>query len=127
MKFLDLEDIIFNMENEEIEIINRPLEVNETVGSTIEIKYKPAKMIHRVMANLFDILIFLLLTIALFLGCRAITIRNDNYKEAYASYRHAQIESGLYYDDKSQAYPNIIEYLDKDSGVSQIQKHIKKY
>ena len=107
----------------DIESINKDLQVNETVSSAIEIKYKPAKMIHRVMANLFDILIFLLLTIALFLGCRAITIRNDNYKEAYAGYRHAQIESGLYYDDKSQAYPNIIEYLDKDSGVSQIQKH----
>lgn len=121
MKYIGQGVIIFDMVD--IESINKDLQVNETVSSTIEIKYKPAKMIHRVMANLFDILIFALTTIALFLACRAITVRNDNYKLAYAGYRHAQVASGLYFDDNSESYPNIIEYLDKASGVSQIQKH----
>ena len=111
----------------DIESINKELQVNEIVKSTIEIKYRPAKMIHRVMANLFDILIFALITIALFLACRSITIKNDNYKAAFNGYRNAQLASGLYYNDKSQSYPNIIEFLDTNKGVSQIQKHQKSH
>jgi len=107
----------------DINSINKDLQVNETVSSTIEIKYRPARMIHRVMANLFDFLIFALIAVALFLGARAITISTSEYQNAYNGYRHAQVASGIYYDDESSSLPNIIEYLDESSGVSQIYKH----
>ena len=121
MKFLKQEDIIFSMNN--IDEINNKLKINEIVKQTIEIKYKPATLFHRVMANLLDIIIVFLVVVALYLGIRQISINTSTYQNAYNNYRKAQIDSSLYFDDKSNSYPSIISYLDEGSGISQIQKH----
>lgn len=108
-----------------IEQINKPLEINETVKSSIEIKYKPAKFFRRVMANLLDFLIFVFVAFALFLGARAITINTNTYKNAFNTYRTEQIQSCLYEDDKTSSYPDVVTYIDKNGNFTHEGKHLK--
>ena len=116
--------MIFNMETS-IDNINKELEVNEVVKHTIEIKYKPAKTFRRIMANLLDFLIFVLVSIALFLASRAIIINTDNYQSAFNAYRFEQISSSLYVDDGSKSYPDIINFIDNKADYTHIGKHDK--
>lgn len=112
------------MENN-IEKLNKPLEVNETVKSSIEIKYKPAKFFRRAMANLLDFLLFIFVAFALFLGARTITVNTNIYKTAFSAYREEQIQSLLYENDKSSSYPDIVSYIDKNGNYTHEGKHIK--
>jgi len=110
------------MENEAS--LDKDIQQNELVRSSFEIKYKPATVFHRVMANLLDFLIFLLLGFAIFLLCRNIISESESYKSAYKAYRGEQISSSLYYNDGSALYPTITSYID-DGGFTHAGKHQK--
>ena len=54
----------------------------------IEIKYKRAKFHRRLFANLIDILLFLLVFIACFIGFRSLVINSDTYQAKETQLTH---------------------------------------
>ena len=85
------------------------------------INYTRPKLFHRLLANLVDIFIMVLLFIGLFIGTRAIVQNTDHYKGQMARQRELQQESGLYVqnpgNDVSGDLVDIIYYLDTYKSV----------
>lgn len=76
----------------------------------IEIQYSLAKFHRRVLANLLDFLIFVAMTVALFLSARAIVNNNESYREKANTLRQYQLESSLY-KEKNEEMMDIVSFL----------------
>ena len=85
-------------------------------NEVLTINYTRPKLFHRVLANLVDIFIMLVLFLSLFMGVRAIVQNTKYYKTAQNRLVEMQIASGLYTDnignDVTGKYYDIIYYLD---------------
>ena len=84
----------------------------------IEIQYSLAKFHRRVLANLIDFLLFAALTVAFFLGARAIGNANETYREKAETLRKYQLDSALY-KEKNGEMLDIVTFLNNGdlSGI----------
>lgn len=84
---------------------------NQISEKKIEIVYRPAKFWHRCIANLIDILLFVLMFFLLFLGIRAIVQTTPSYHNADQKITEIRLESGLYVKDSKGEIRDIITYI----------------
>lgn len=89
----------------------------EKQSSTIEIKYTRARFFQRVMANLIDILVLILLTLSCFLISRSIYNSTNEYKTMMNNINTAKIESGLFMDSAYKSISEIENYLANENKV----------
>ena len=98
-------------------------QVKETppTEEVVTVNYTRPKLFHRLLANLVDIFIMLVLFIGLFIGVRAIVQNTGDYEAQMAKQRVLQQESGLYVqnpgNDVSGDLVDIIYYLDTYKSV----------
>ena len=90
----------------------------------ITIEYEHPKFWHRVMANLMDIIIFVLSVILVFIGIRAIVVNTPDYltKEAYLD--KTRLASGLYVKDEKRII-TLISYLEENKNFAPSVKNLK--
>ena len=81
-------------------------------NEVVKVEYTKPKFFHRIMANLIDIFIMIVLFFGLFIGTRAIVQATPYYKNVQARIFDMQIESGLYvkYGDPEKIV-DIVYYL----------------
>ncbi len=77
----------------------------------LEISYRKPKFWHRVIANLIDFLLLVLVFFVLFISCRAIVQSTSTYKEKDAELKQMRLDSGLYYESEEYGVRDIIAYL----------------
>lgn len=90
-----------------------------------EVKYQRAKLHRRVLANLVDILIFLLVFVGLFIGCREIVVNTNKYQQNEVTLIEIKEESGIFQRDKDGSLRDIITILNNDDALSGSQKRSK--
>ena len=90
-------------------------------NEVVTINYTRPRMFHRLLGNLIDIFVMVVLFIGLFVGTRAIVQNTDHYKAQMTRQRELQQESGLYVEnpgnDVSGDLVDIIYYLDTYKSV----------
>ena len=83
---------------------------------SLTIEYTRPKFMHRILANLVDIFIFIVLTFGLFLGTRGIVQNVPYYKGVQNRIFEMQLQSGIFwtaYDkDGKGTIVNISKYLE---------------
>ena len=89
--------------------------------SDIAISYVRAKFFRRIMANLVDLLIFVLVFLCLFLGVREIVKNTDEYKVQEAKMTEIMLDSGLYVNDNGQI-KDVISYINGQTSFSASKK-----
>lgn len=82
----------------------------------INVLYYRPKLIHRVFANLVDILIFILVFLSLFLGVREIIRNTPDYKAKSQQLTDMRLKSGLYEYDDDNVLRDVISVLNYDKG-----------
>lgn len=80
----------------------------------VEISYRPAKFGRRVLANLSDFILFILLFIGLFAAARAIAGRTDAYRAKFGALTAIQMESGLFEETEGLVVDVVTKYDRKD-------------
>ena len=99
-------------------------QVKETTenNDSLDIVYTRPKFMHRILANLVDIFIFIVLTFSLFLGARGIIQNVPYYKGVQNRIFEMQLESGIFwtaYDkDGKGTIVSMSKYLDNYFGES---------
>lgn len=73
-------------------------EIEKNTIGTIEVKYYRPKFAHRVLANLVDIIIFILVFLGLFIGTRSIVVKTDKVSSTIKKLDTYKLESGMYYE-----------------------------
>lgn len=98
-------------------------QVKETSNSIpeVNISYTRSRLLHRVLANLIDIFIMLILFIGLFIGTRAIVQNTPSYKSKMAVMKEMQLASGLYVENPGNTVSgdliDIVYYLDTYKAI----------
>ena len=64
----------------------------------IRVEYERPKLVHRVLANVIDIILLVFVTILCFIGSRAIVQATPMYRDNDYSLRKIELESGLFID-----------------------------
>ena len=108
-------------------------EINEVVSGSeiakssedIHITYFRPKFIHRVFANLIDIMIFILLFFSVFLGVREIIKINPTYKANSEELTSIKVDSGTYAYDNDGVLKDIITVLENDDAQTAKSRSVK--
>ncbi len=87
-----------------------------TNNEEINITYFHPKLVHRVFANLIDILIFILLFFSIFLGVREIIRVNPSYKAQSQELVTIKVDSGVFAYDGENVLRDIVTVLNNDKG-----------
>ena len=91
----------------------------------IELRYVRPKLVRRIMANLLDVILFVLTFFACFLGARAIATNTSEYKAKNKELETIRLESGLYVFDDNNQFRDLITYINQDennTGGSKVKK-----
>ena len=83
----------------------------------IQIIYNPAKFIHRLLADLIDILLMILVGSMVFIGIRSILDKTPDYSEAASRVKTTKVDSGLYLDVSGEII-EIVTYFSNSKDVS---------
>ena len=89
-----------------------------TNNQNIDVLYYRPKFTHRIFANLLDILIFIMVFLACFLGVREIIRNTPTYKAKSQELTQMRLDSGLYAYDDDNVLRDIISVLNYDKGSS---------
>jgi len=81
----------------------------------MRIEYQYAKLTYRVLANLLDFIIFIVIFLCLFAGVRGIVQSTQDYKRIDAEMHNMMISSGLYVKVDNQ-YKSILTYIDNQTS-----------
>ena len=103
---------------------NEILEQGSVVSPKQEIIYYRPKFHRRVLANLIDIFVFVIIFASLFLATRAIVSNTSTYQNNMAQLEEIRLNSGLYTKDKTNNTTDIITYLNSDSGFNNEYKKV---
>ena len=130
MKFIVQKDIIYNMNDENVENIN-VVEEN-TISNEININYRRPKFAHRVLANLIDLILFALAFIGLFSLSRYLVSLTPHHSRTFATVNQMRLDSGLYREDNGQmidivSYMNTSNVLTNEGKVVLSEFSIKKF
>ena len=87
-------------------------------SQNVEIKYSRPRFYNRLLANLIDAVIFILLFFGLFLGSRAIVISTPTYQANEATIQDIKLESGIFKKDVGGAIRDVITVLNTDDSKS---------
>lgn len=116
-------------ENEE-----RINEIEEnTIGSQIDIQYRRPKFVHRVLANLIDLILFIIAFIGLFSLSRYLVSLTPHHSQTFSTVNQMRLDSGLYrMQDNGQmidivSYMNTSDILTNEGKVSLSEFSIKKF
>ena len=82
----------------------------------IDISYYRPKLIHRVLANVIDILIFAFVFVSSFLGVRELIKINPTYQTKSQELIQIRVDSGLYEYDDDNILRDIVSVLNYDKG-----------
>ena len=82
----------------------------------IDISYYRPKLIHRVLANVIDILIFAFVFVSSFLGVRELIKINPTYQAKSQELIQIRVDSGLYEYDDDNILRDIVSVLNYDKG-----------
>ena len=113
-------------QSEEPIVKKEELNVNEVADNTfsnepnedaITICYSRPKFSRRVLANLLDFIVFVLLFFACFLAARGVVNTTPGYKSAFNSVVNMRLESGLYVKEKGNLV-DIVSYMKNDSSYT---------
>ena len=109
-------------------------EIQKNTFGTTEIKYSRPKFVHRVLANLIDIIIFALLAVSIFLIARAVVNKTPGYQNAFSSFTKMRLDSGLYVEgDNKNEINDLISYMNNHtqytpgSKVYNCEKNLDKF
>lgn len=91
----------------------------------VEVKYTRAKLHRRVLANLVDILIFVLLFIGSFIGLRSLVVGSSTYQQNETQLISIKKDSGIFINDSSGALRDVITVFNNDDALSMGQKKNK--
>ena len=86
--------------------------------ATQNVAYYRPKFIYRVLANLIDVLIFILVFFSIFLGVREIIKINPEYKAKSEQLTQIKLDSGAYEYDDDNILRDIVSVLNNDKGQS---------
>lgn len=98
---------------QENEILNESL-----VSPKVEIVYQRPKFFRRVMANFMDALLLISLSLACFLGFRAIIIHTPDYQAKTEELLAIRLDSGMYVYDEEGILQDVVTSINKDSANS---------
>ena len=87
-------------------------------SKTVEIKYNRPRFYNRLLANLIDAVLFILIFFGLFLGSRAIVISTPTYQANEATIQEIKLDSGIYKKDVGGAIRDVITVLNTDDSKS---------
>ena len=91
----------------------------------IEVRYVRPKFVRRVMANLLDAILLVLVFFGCFLGARAIVTNSPDYKSKNKQLETIRLESGLYVYDYNHQFRDLVTYINQDennTGGSKVKK-----
>lgn len=91
----------------------------------VEIKYNRAKFHRRVLANLIDVLLFVLIFFGCFLGARQIVVNSDGYINNEAELIQIKKDSGIFINDANGALRDVVTVYNGDESLSMSAKKIK--
>lgn len=104
--------------------MNDDIKINEIVSKDdvplndkdTKILYYHPKFTHRIFANLLDILIFIFVFFACFLGVREIIKANPTYQNKSAQLTQIKVDTGMYAYDDDNILRDIVSVLNNDKG-----------
>lgn len=113
--------------------MNDDIKVNEVVSKDdvpvndkgTNVLYYHPKFTHRVFANLLDILIFIFVFFACFLGVREIIRANPTYQNKSAQLTQIKLDTGMYDYDDDNILRDIVSVLNNDKGQSAKSRAVK--
>lgn len=92
-------------------------ETKNSESPTIHIEYYPASFHRRVLADVIDFLIFILIGMLFFVGIRDIVVSSSSYKESQATIKNIKTASGLY-EEKDGEAKDIVTIYSSDSDLT---------
>ena len=108
-------------------------EVEQNTFGNIEVKYNRPKFVHRLLANLIDLIIFAIVFVGLFILTRYAIGETPRYKEVFNSVNSMRLESGMYYKKESGEIVDIVTYantndiLTNEAKVKLYENHIDAF
>lgn len=108
-------------------------EVEQNTFGTIEVKYNRPKFVHRLLANLIDLIIFALVFVGLFILTRYAIGETPHFKAVFNSVNSMRLESGMYYKKDSGEIVDIVTYantndvLTNEAKVKLFENHINAF
>ena len=101
--------IVKDIKEQDNEIVDNTF-TSEVDSDEIVIHYTRPKFFHRVLANLLDFILFVLMFFACFLLARKIVTGTSYYSSTLSSVNKMRVDSGMYYDDGTRLV-DIVSYM----------------
>jgi uncharacterized RDD family membrane protein YckC len=89
----------------------------EPIKNEIKLEYYTPPFYRRVLANVIDVIFFLLAFVALFIGVREIVTSTSEYKTNIVAMAQIKVDSCLYIPDSLNTISKISEYIEAEEKV----------
>lgn len=92
-------------------------EIEKNTVGTIEIKYYRPKFVHRVLANLIDLILFILVFLGLFIFVRYEFMKGPSLKTTISNLDNLKLESGMYVE-RDGTLVDVVSYINSSNTLT---------